>query len=303
MNFNPQDYVIFEGIIGSNLYGTATKDSDMDIRSICSPPLEILVDPFNKFEQKDSGFEEEDKVIYDLGKFFNLCVNMNPNLCEMLFIPESKTLYKNKKWDLILENRDLFLSKKAKYTFLGYSAAQIKKAKVHREWFLNPPKEKPTRQMFGLTDSPIISGEGLQVLSNINLDLFKDSFKDEIRREIEYRNAKKRWDNYISWKENRNPKRRELEEKYGVDTKAVSHVFRLLEEGRQLLLTGKIEFPLQNAEDLFEIRNGKYSYDEALEKASNIERDFEYFYNNSVLPHHPDRTKLKELYFKIVLGE
>lgn len=303
MNFNPQDYVIFEGIIGSQLYGTATKDSDLDIRGVVKTPLKVILDPFEGFEQKDSGFDEEDKVLYDLGKFFKLCSNANPNLNELLFIPESKTISKSKEWELIIENRDLFLSKKAKYTHLGYAYAQLKKAKVHREWFKNPPKEKPTRKAYGLTDSPVISGEGLQVLSNIKLDLFKDEFKDEIRREIEYRDTKKRWDDYISWKENRNPKRMALEEKYGYDTKSIQNVFRLLEEGKQLLLTGKIEFPLQNSEELFEIRNGKYSYDEALEKASNMEKEFEEWYSISPLPHHVDKKGLTELYYKIVLGE
>ena len=303
MNFNPQDHVIFEGVIGSQLYGTATKDSDLDIRAVCNTPLKVIIDPFECFEQKDSGFDEDDKVIYDIGKFFKLCTDSNPNILELLFIPKSKTIFKNKEWDLILENRSLFLSKKAKYTFLGYSWAQLKKAKVHREWFKNPPKEKPTRKMFGLTDSPIISGEGLQVLSNIKLDLFKEEFKDEIRREVEYRDTKKRWDDYISWKENRNPARMELEEKYGFDTKSMLHVFRLLEEGKQLLLNGKIEFPLQNAEELLAIKYGKYSYEEALEKASNMEKEFEEWYNISTLPHHTDKKCLTELYYKIVLGE
>jgi hypothetical protein len=303
MNFNPQDYVIFEGIIGSNLYGTATKDSDLDIRAVCNTPLKVIINPFEGFEQKDSGFEEEDKVIYDIGKFFKLCTDSNPNITEILFVPESKMISKSKEWNLILENRDLFLSKKAKYTFLGFSYAQLKKAKVHREWFKNPPKEKPTRKMFGLTDSPVVSGESLQVLSNIKLDFFKEEFKDEVKREVEYRNTKRRWDDYVSWKENRNPARMALEEKYGYDTKSMLHVFRLLEEGRQLLLTGEIEFPLQNAEELLEIKHGKYSYEEALEKASNMEKEFEKWYNVSTLPHHANKKALTELYYKLVLGE
>jgi hypothetical protein len=265
-------------------------------------PLEVLINPFEGFEQKDSGFDEEDKVLYDLRKFFKLCVDMNPNITEMLFIPKEKIIFTSPIWDLIMENRFLFLSKKAKYTFLGYSWSQIKKAKTHREWFKNPPKEKPTRKDFGLTDSPVISGEGLNVLSNINLDMLKDNFRDEIRREVAYRDSKKRWDDYISWKTSRNPARMLLEEKYGYDTKSILHVFRLLEEGKQLLLNGKIEFPLRNADELLAIKNGKYSYEEALEKASDIEKEFESYYDNSVIPHHPDRNKIIELYYRIVLG-
>ena len=98
MKFNPQNYVIFEGSIWSNYYGTAKKDSDVDIRDVCNTPLKAIIDPFEGFEQKDSGFEEEDKVIYDISKFFKLCTNSNPNITEILFVPESKMISKSKKW-------------------------------------------------------------------------------------------------------------------------------------------------------------------------------------------------------------
>lgn len=301
--FNPEEHMIFNGIIGSRLYGTNSESSDTDFRGVCLPTLDVLLDPFNRFEQKDSGFEEDDRVIYSLDKFIKLCADSNPNIQELLFIPESRTLFTTKQWNLILENRHLFLSKKAKHTFLGYSWAQIQKAKVHRRWFLDPPKEKPTRKAYGLTDAPIISGEGLQAASNIKFELFTESFRDEIKREIEYRDAKKKWDDFVSWRDSRNPQRRELEEKYGYDTKAILHVFRLLEEGKQLLLNQKIVFPLQNAEELLEIKHGKYTYDEAIEKASSMQQDFEKWYEESTLPHSADKKGLTELYFQLILDK
>ena len=303
MDFNPQDYVIFEGITGSRLYGTNTENSDTDYRSICLPPLKILINPFSKFEQKDSGFEEADKVIYDLGKYFELCSKQNPNLLEILFVPANKTISKTECWDLILENKHLFLSKKAKNTFLGYSFSQLHKIQLHRQWFIDPPKEKPTREMFGLTDSPIISGEGLLAVSNIKFDLLKESFQDEIRREIDYREEKKKWDNYISWKLSRNPERQRLEDKYKFDTKASSHLIRLMTEGKELLLTGNITFPLPNHEEIRAIKNGKYSYEEIIEMSETMSKEFDIWYSQSILPDHADINKLTELYFKIVLGE
>jgi hypothetical protein len=303
MNFNPQDYVIFEGIMGSRLYGTNTENSDTDYRSICLPPLKVLINPFSKFEQKDSGFEEADKVIYDLGKYFELCSKQNPNLLETLFVPKNKIISKTSNWDLILENKHLFLSKKAKNTFLGYSFSQLHKIQLHRQWFIDPPKEKPTREMFGLTDSPIISGEGLLAVSNIKFDLLKESFQDEIRREIEYREEKKKWDNYISWKLSRNPERQRLEDKYKFDTKASSHLIRLMTEGKELLLTGNITFPLSNCEEIRAIKNGKYSYEEIIELSETMSQEFDIWYDQSILPDNVDVNKLTNLYFKIVLGE
>jgi len=302
MNFDPQDFVIFEGIAGSRLYGTNTEGSDFDYRSVCTPPIEVLLDPFNNFEQKDSGFEEDDKTIYALGKFFKLCADSNPNIIELLFIPESKTISKTEKWDMVLENRNLFLSKKAKYTFSGYAMSQLNAIKTHRKWFIDPPKEKPTRKMFSLSDAPIISGEGLQAVSNIKFELFNESFREEIKREIDYREQKKAWDNYVSWHDNRNPERRRLEELYGYDVKHASHLVRLMSEGKELLLTGNITFPLPNCEEITAIKNGKYNYDEMLEMATNLDKEFEMWYDESILPHSPNKKGLTELYYKIILG-
>jgi predicted nucleotidyltransferase len=302
-NFNPEDYKIFECITGSNLYGTATPGSDIDYRGVCLPPLEILLDPFTGFEQKDSGFEEEDKSIYNLSKFMKLCADSNPNIIELLFIPQKNILFQNNIWEKIVENRQLFLSKKAKYTFSGYAMSQLQAIKTHRKWFIDPPKEKPSRKMFGLTDYPIISGENLQSLSNIPFTLFEPEVRDEIKRELEYRKEKQSWDNFISWNNNRNPERKRLEELYKYDVKHASHLVRLMTEGKELLLTGKITFPLPNADEVLSIKNGKYSYEEIVEMAENLDKEFEMWYIKSTLPHSADKKNLTELYLNIVLSK
>ena len=86
----------------------------------------------------------------------------------------------------------------------------------------------------------------------------------------------------------------------GYDGKYASHLFRLMYEGNQLLLTGNIEFPLRNAKWLLDIKNGVYSYDEILEMAKVMEQDFETWYNESPLPYKPNVNALKELYFEMV---
>lgn len=298
--YNPEDYLIFDCVTGSRLYGTSNELSDYDYRGVCNMPLEVLLNPFVPFEQKDSGFEEEDRVIYSLGKFFKLCADANPNILELLFIPPQNARLIKSDWLLIMERRHLFLSKKAKYTFTGYAFSQLKSVESHRRWFLNPPKEKPARKQFGLTDTPIITGDNLDSALNIPGELFKPQYHDELVREREYRAEKKKWDNYVSWRDNRNPARKETEERCGYDTKAVGHIFRLIEEGRELLTTGHITFPLPNADEILDIKNGKYEYDEMMDKAHSLERDFERWYAESVLPQAPDRNGLYNLYMDIV---
>ena len=300
--FNPLDYRIFEAVTGSQLYGTSTIDSDEDLRGVCLPEMRVLIDPFMSFNVKD-GFDGQDRAIYDLGKFMDLCSQMNPNIVEMLFIPEGKVVFKNEKWDKIIENKNLFLSKKAKYTFTGYSISQLNAIKRHREWFQNPTNHKPTREEFGLTQSPLVSEANIQNMMGVPNNLFKEEYYEELQREREYRQQKKRWDNYNQWQTNRNPKRKGTEEKFGYDTKYASHLFRLMAEGKELLLTGNITFPLPNAEWILQIKQGFYSYEQILVMADNMEKEFEMWYTQSPLPNAPDRNKLKELYFSIVLGD
>ena len=85
MNFDVEKTRIFECVTGSRLYGTYTPESDYDYRGVCIPPMEILLHPFMNFDQKDSGFEEEDRAIYSLPKFFKICADSNPNIIELLF--------------------------------------------------------------------------------------------------------------------------------------------------------------------------------------------------------------------------
>ena len=160
-NFDPLDYLIFEGVGGSHLYGTNTNDSDLDIRGICIPPKNVLLDPFHNFKVKDS-FEGEDKQVYDLGAFIKLCADNNPNLLEMLWTPSKLTLTWTPAWGMLVNNRDLFLSKNIKHRFLGYAIAQLKALIRHREWFISPPSKKPERKDFGLKDSSIVSEVNLQ---------------------------------------------------------------------------------------------------------------------------------------------
>lgn len=297
---NPEDYRIFECITGSKLYGTDTPESDIDYRGVFVPPRETLLDPFTPLEIKDSGFEEEDRSLYSLGKFFKLCAEANPNIVELLFVPEEFRVFDSDIWNLIVQNRNLFLSKKIKYTFTGYSVAQLKAIIRHREWFINPPDHKPTRKEYGLTDSPLVAEANLQNALSLPNFLYKEEYQNEMQREREYREVKKRWDNYQQWDKNRNPKRKASEEKIGFDGKCASHLFRLMLEGKRLLLDQDLQFPLPEANWLLSIKDGFYSYEEVLDMAKNMESEFETWYEESSLPNKPDINGIKDLYFEII---
>ena len=303
MNFDIEKHRIFECITGSRLYGTDTPESDFDYRGVCIPPMDILLDPFNNFNQKDSGFKEEDRCIYNLSKFIKLCADANPNIIELLFVSKEKRLINSLAWEYIVEHKDLFISKKAKFTFSGYAFSQLKLIERHRKWFLNPPKEKPERKNYGLPHEPIVSASWVKTLrDSLNLNILKEEYKQQYLDEKKYLKDKEGWDHYVVWQKHRNPKRKPLEEKYGYDTKHASHLVRLMTEGEELLTTGKITFPLENSDEILAVKNGKYSYEEIIEMANDFDVKFNKLYQTSKLPRSANRKALTKIYYDIIFN-
>lgn len=299
MDWDIEKTIIFETLFGSQMYGTSTPESDTDYRGVCIPPLDVRNNLFHGFEQADS-FPGQDRCIYSLAKFFKLCADGNPNIIELLFSPEMAWKTVNAKWLDILAHKDIFLSKKIKYTFTGYAFSQLKAIQNHRQWFLNPPDHQPMRSEFGLGGAPVVSGEALTGLSNVPFELLTDSARDEVRRELEYRKAKTAWDNYISWRDNRNPKRRDMENRWGYDTKHAMHLIRLMLEGEELLLHGTITFPLKQADYLLEIRNGLLEYEQVIIIANGFQSRFDEWYEQSGLPRTPDTKAIQSLYKRLI---
>lgn len=136
---------MYETITGSVAYGVSNDTSDMDIYGFCVPPKEMLfphllgeIDGFGtqkkKFEQYQEHHvkcdnKEYDLTIFNIVKYFHLCMGCNPNMIDSLFTPRRCVLHTTAMAEHVRDNRDLFLSKKAWHTFKGYAYAQMSKIK------------------------------------------------------------------------------------------------------------------------------------------------------------------------------
>ena len=79
-------HIIFECISGSRAYGLQTPSSDTDIRGVFMLPK----DDFYSMEYNGQvNNESNDIVYYELSKFIGLCANNNPNILEMLNVPNN----------------------------------------------------------------------------------------------------------------------------------------------------------------------------------------------------------------------
>lgn len=149
MHFNIKEHIIFKTIAGSKLYGLDGPNSDTDYRSVCLPPLKIITSPFLKFETKID-HEIDDEETHTLEKVIHLASQCNPNVIELLYVPDEYIITSTWQWETIRTNRDLFLSKEAEFRFKGYAIGQLLRAERHRRWLIDPPKAEPVRSDFGL---------------------------------------------------------------------------------------------------------------------------------------------------------
>lgn len=128
-----------------------------------------------------------------------------------------------------------------------------------------------------------------------------DNFIHLMQLEKQYTSAKREWDQYQNWKENRNVKRAAMEEKYGYDCKHAYHLVRLIRMCKEILTTGKVLVKRPDREELIAIRNGAWSYDQLIEFADSEEQELNELYNScSILPNYPDKIKLDKLCIELV---
>jgi uncharacterized protein len=168
---------------GSHAYGTNTATSDEDFKGLIIPPREYYLGTVHRLEQIELKAPNPDLVIYEIRKFFNLAMDSNPNIIEVLHTDPSDHFIVDPIGEIILEHKNDFLSKKIKHTFLGYSVSQLKRIKLHKRWLMNPPSEPPTRAALGLPEQTLIPQDQLMAATaevQKELDRFQFDFMEDL---------------------------------------------------------------------------------------------------------------------------
>lgn len=178
--FPLREHTILLTVAGSRAYGIHRAESDVDLKGVAIPPKAYFHGYLSRFEQADKASEmrtfadllnAEERAavaatklegsIYELRKFIGLAADCNPNILDALFCRDEELRLATPLGEKLRENRALFLSAKAKHTFSGYAAAQLKRIRGHRAWLLSPPKAPPTRAAFGLPEFTLIPADQL----------------------------------------------------------------------------------------------------------------------------------------------
>ena len=295
---------IFLTTHGSQAYGTSTPESDLDVKGIAIPPIEYMFGFQKNFEQAIQN-EPVDLVIYSLQKFMKLAADCNPNIIEVLFTDKNKWFITTPLFERLYKNRHEFLSMKAKHTFSGYAISQLKRMKTHRNWLLNPPSHKPTREEFGLSQVNKINPSIVGAVNNM-IERHNASFDGDVMKlldaEKRYTAALTHYNQYMNWKKNRNKKRSILEAKIGYDTKNAMHLVRLLKMCKEIITTGEVVVSRPDAKELLLIRDGAWSYEKLIAWANEQEKELDEISKNGnpVLPYKSNQNFLDKLCVELI---
>jgi predicted nucleotidyltransferase len=131
------EWRLLECISGSRSYGLDTATSDTDIRGIYVISRKQF---YSLSYPSQIANETNDIVFYELGKLFELLYRNNPNILEMLNVPDQCVLYKHPLFNNI--HAETFLSRLCNDTFAKYAYSQIKKAKGLNKKVLNPVEKE-----------------------------------------------------------------------------------------------------------------------------------------------------------------
>jgi hypothetical protein len=240
----------------------------------------------------------EDAELQELRKFIKLAADCNPNIIEFLYVEDLIDIC-TPEWELIRANRDLFLSKKARWTFAGYAIQQLKRIRIHRGYLMNPPSHQPTRKEFGLSENSKIPKEHQNAILSLPDEWIAGGSKEQVMQEKRYASALQIWSSYKKWERERNPARKELERKYGYDVKHSMHLIRLSRMAEEILRDQKVLVRRPDAEELRGILRGEWKYEDIEAIADGLDSRLDALYKNSALRDSPDRKRIADLYRQI----
>lgn len=303
------DNIILLGLGGSHAYGTNVETSDIDIRGVAThSKKEILTR--NGFEQVENN--ETDTVIYSLEKIVSLLSNCNPNTIEILGLEPWQYLHVSEIGERLIQNRDMFLSKKAIHSFGGYAASQLRRlsnlavrevCQSEREKHIlasieNAKYTFPDRYFYHDNDS--IS---LYIGKAVNQEYETEIFMDVNLKGYPLRDYKSMWAEMqsITKEYAKIGKRNANAASHGKLAKHMMHLIRLYLMCFDILENGEIiTYREKDRGLLMDIRNGKYLDDnnqptkEFNDMLDEMESKLEYWKEHTHLPSMPDYKRIDD---------
>lgn len=305
------DRIMFLTYGGSHSYGTNVETSDIDIRGCAFNSKSDLIGLSN-FEQVVE--TETDTTVYGFNKLVTLLLNCNPNTIEMLGCKPEHYFMMTRAGRMLINNRKLFLSKRAIHSFGGYATQQLRRLENALARDAYPPEDKerhimgscnnamqtfPCRYKTFSPDQIRLHVEQLDGVPAIHADV--DMKNVPLRQFISISNELTEVTRVYDKLNHRNNKKDDAHL-----NKHAMHLIRLYLMCLDILEKGDIITYRENDKDfLLSIRNGEFQNDdhtfrpEFFGLVKEYEKRLEYAKNNTDLPDHPDMEKVEELVIAI----
>ena len=137
--------VHYLAIVGSESYGAATNLSDRDVQGFCIPPKEDIfphlrgeIPGFGSQHQRFNVWQEHhckdpeksyeyDFSIYSIVRFFQLCMENNPNMLDIISVPTRCIVHITNIGQMVRDNRKMFYHAGSFHKFRGYAFQQMSK--------------------------------------------------------------------------------------------------------------------------------------------------------------------------------
>lgn len=117
-------FILFETITGSQAHGTNTETSDVDKAFVYILPESDILGT----EYKEQLKIHKDYMGYEIRRFLELLRKGNPTVLELLNSPEDCILIKHPAFDILLSQKEKFITKVCENAFYGYAKQQRTKA-------------------------------------------------------------------------------------------------------------------------------------------------------------------------------
>ena len=307
--------IILLGVGGSHAYGTNVTGSDVDIRGIALNTKEEILGAAN-FEQVVNN--ETDTTIYSIRKIVSLLTSCNPNTIEILGLKPEHYLYLSSVGQELLDNKKLFLSKRAKYSFGGYAFSQLRRLDNKAARTIEQA-DREQHILNSITAATYVwpdkygcfkIGEGIKLyLDDSDQEgMDKEIFMDIRLTGYPLRDYKAMWadmKNIVSDYDKIGHRNQNAIER-GKLGKHMMHLVRLylmcidILEKEEIITYRENDIPF-----LMDIRNGKFLDSESqplaefYEMVDEYEKRLEYAVENTSLPDKPDYNKINEFLMSV----
>lgn len=309
--------IILLTVGGSHAYGTNNESSDWDARGIALNAREDILGFYSepKFEQVVD--VDTDTTIYSLNKMVRLLCDNNPNTIEILGCKPEHYLHVSKEGQMLLDNKDAFLSKRAIHSFVSYARAQLGRLEnaVARDSL--PQKEKEKHILNSCLNAMGSFNERYKDFGNGGFNLsIGDSDKADIVSEIfcdvnlshyplrDFNGFVNELTSIVRSYNKVNHRNHKKDDAHL--NKHIMHLFRLYIMGYDIIANKQIVTYREKEHDfLMSIRNGLFLNEDGTikpnmyEELHKLENKLEYAIKHTELPDRPDYKTIEEMVYEI----